>query len=157
MSDSLDFFRLFPKPAYEGDLLNLMFDWNINSEAEAREMSMIKQAVQQSEPDEGETWDQFEQNLQTLKYTAKHENALWKRERVAQKVEEFKAAPYIKDEDHLTEQQRLQQLEFKIHCDDFWKKLSDPRREKLLRKLHPLIYLKEQLPSYVKIQNNWVF
>lgn len=49
------------------------------------------------------------------------------------------------------------ELEFKIKCEDFWQKRDDPRRDQLFRKMHPLIFMKEQLESYVKIQNNWVF
>jgi hypothetical protein len=47
--------------------------------------------------------------------------------------------------------------EFKIKCEDFWLKREDPRRDQLFRKMHPLIFLKEELPAYIKIQNNWVF
>jgi hypothetical protein len=57
----------------------------------------------------------------------------------------------------LSEEDRDMQLDFRIKCEDFWKKRDDPRRDQLFRKMHPLIFLKESLPSYVKIQNNWVF
>jgi len=57
----------------------------------------------------------------------------------------------------LNEKDRDTQLDFRIKCEDFWKKRDDPRRDQLFRKMHPLIFLKENLPSYVKIQNNWVF
>jgi len=57
----------------------------------------------------------------------------------------------------LSEEDRDMQLDFRIKCEDFWKKRDDPRRDQLFRKMHPLIFLKENLPSYVKIQNNWVF
>jgi len=57
----------------------------------------------------------------------------------------------------LSEEDRDKQLDFRIKCEDFWKKRDDPRRDQLFRKMHPLIFLKENLPSYVKIQNNWVF
>jgi len=72
-------------------------------------------------------------------------------------INDFKTRPYIEDEETMTREQTEQQLEFKINCDDFWNKQNDPRRDKLFRKMHPLIFLKEQLPAYVKIQNNWVF
>lgn len=49
-------------------------------------------------------------------------------------------------------------LEYKIKCEDFWLKRDDPRRNQLFRKMHPLIFLKEEvLENYVKVQNNWVY
>jgi len=64
----------------------------------------------------------------------------------------------VPDEDELKSKSLDELLKFKIKCEDFWLRGSeDERRETLFRKMHPLIFLKEEQPAYVKIQNNWVF
>jgi hypothetical protein len=73
-------------------------------------------------------------------------------------VSDFKK--HVKDELEIQNKEKSIQelLKFKIKCEDFWLRGNDDlRRERLFRKMHPLIFLKEDQPAYIKIQNNWVF
>jgi hypothetical protein len=61
----------------------------------------------------------------------------------------------LKQDDKIEDLETM--FKYKIQCEDFWRKRDDPRCDKILRKMHPLIFLKERLPAYIKIQNNWIF
>jgi hypothetical protein len=41
--------------------------------------------------------------------------------------------------------------------EDFWLKSEQARAQRIFKMMHPLIFLNEELPSYEKIQYNWVF
>jgi hypothetical protein len=73
-------------------------------------------------------------------------------------VNDFKK--HVKDEQEIQDKKKSidELLKYKIKCEDFWLREDDDlRRERLFKKMHPLIFLKEDQPAYIKIQNNWVF
>jgi hypothetical protein len=81
-----------------------------------------------------------------------------KREATVNMVNDFKKHVKKKNEIQDMKKSIEELLKFKIKCEDFWLRENDDlRRERLFKKMHPLIFLKEDQPAYVKIQNNWVF
>ena len=160
MSEPRDFFRLFKKPVYEGDFLTQMFDWNCNHPAAELETEKVRKGMIAIKA-EGESWESFKTSYNKVRYRARHETASWKRAKVVDTIERFKKFTYDPENDDSIEQVNMELEkeadELRIKAEDFWLKPDDPRRELLFRKMHPLIFLKESLPSYVKIQNNWVF
>jgi len=77
-----------------GDYNNLIFDWNFNDEAKEREMKQVQQGavmLTKSDP-EAPSWAQFNANLSRIKYKAKHETRVWKKQEVKKKIEWFKDA-----------------------------------------------------------------
>lgn len=153
MSTEQDYFRLFSKPSYQGDFLTQMFDWNLNQEHCEFEAAQLSNEIIGMPVPEEESWESFSDGLDQVKYKVKHTARQWKKEAVRAKIEQFKTESFKSE----AEKSDKLPVEFKIKCEDFWKKRDDPRRDQLFRKMHPLIFLKEQLPSYIKIQNNWVF
>jgi len=151
MSTEPDYHRLWQEPTYEGDILYQTFDWNNNKEAsemiEAAVKSQLEAKIYQKE-----TWEEFESCLSEIKFKAFHDAKKWKKGQVREIIERFKVESFEPGLDE-EEQERKQdeKMEFMIRCEDFWKKRDDPRRDKLFRKLHPIIFLKESLPPYVKI------
>jgi hypothetical protein len=147
MSTWEDYRRLFEKPKYEGDFLTQMFDWNLNQEHSELEEAELKKAIAHLEVADDESWESFNDEIQSVKYKTKHAAKKWKKAIIRSKIEEFKTQSFRPTE----QEQDSMPAEFKIKCEDFWKKRDDPRRDQLFRKMHPLIFLKEQLPSYIKI------
>ena len=71
------------------------------------------------------------------------------KEDVVRKMEEFKKFEEDKDRPDL--------MPFKFNNENFWKKKEFPLRAQLHYKMHPMIFLKQELPAYVKIQSNWIY
>jgi len=46
---------------------------------------------------------------------------------------------------------------FQFKCETLWKKPDCQKRAQLHYKMHPMIFMKENLPAYEKIQNNWLY
>ena len=134
-----------------------MFDWNLNSEAQLHEKKLLSNGMNQEGKKLSPTlsWKDYNDKLGRIKYQVKHETRKYKRNLVDKRIREFKEELKTSKDSNDPE---APDLEYKIKCEDFWLKRDDPRRDQLFRKMHPLIFLKEEvLDNYVKVQNNWVF
>ena len=46
---------------------------------------------------------------------------------------------------------------YRFKMEDFWLKGEQERAQRIFKMMHPLVFLPEELPSFEKIQYNWVF
>ena len=92
-----------------------------------------------------ESWEKFERELIEIKYDAKHYARQEKIKSTKAVIKKFRGENDVGEINKKYNQREIEteELEFKIKCEDFWKKRDDPRREQLFRKMHPLIFLKE--------------
>jgi hypothetical protein len=131
-----------------------MFDWNFNTSQAIQEMKEVRDTMlnQDKEAIKKEKWEEFEKNLTKTKFITKHNARQKKIKDVKEIIEKFvgtsKTDAQNPETDGISNTMSLLELEsederFQIKCEDFWKKLEDPRRDQLFRKMHPLIFLKE--------------
>lgn len=158
MCEKRDYHRLIRKPVYEGDFLKQMFDWNNNKRAADEEEHLLRAGMNSvsKKISDAPAWKDFRQSLEKVKYSAKHATRKYKRRLVEEEIKLFKSVERQSKDGEIDAEDP--EMEYKINCEDFWTKRDDPRREQLFRKMHPLIFLKEEvLDNYVKVQNNWIF
>jgi hypothetical protein len=74
---------------------------------------------------------------------------MWSKKEVKKKIDHFKT--------FVESVERPDLMGFQFKCENLWKKPDCQKRAKLHYKMHPMIFMKENLPAYEKIQNNWLY
>ena len=93
--------------------------------------------------DKTETWNSWLRDCKKIKYKTQPIVKKRAKEEVLRKIEEFKQ--FEEDND------RPDLLPFKFNNENFWKKKECSLGTQLHYKMHPMIFLKQELPAYQKI------
>lgn len=150
-----DFHRIAPRPKYAGDFYQQLFEWNYNKDAAANEVKLIKTELKNRKPEAEESWDDFKTVLAKSKWSVRPTAHEFMKRTVKEKIEYYRN----QDDDGMinTNKDKPAKTFFQLECEDFWRKADNPKREMLYRKMHPLIFNRQEYLPYEKIQQDWVF